>query len=219
MLIPILVTAAGVLSLVGALGAYLGLRGAREPVVAPTTKATLEPAAPKALPEPPAPEAAAAARYPLRSLLGVSTAVDIDGSKSHMLGLFPSIASKRHGDELRYVVPLDHPWFSEAELGWKNERAGKLTSVSFRPPDGVDKFENQPEIGDCLAKGLGKGEVRETDHLAGEKSYFWGRHFPKAWANLYSSYLWLTFQNPQGIAPITLGEVVRTLDGCTPKTP
>jgi hypothetical protein len=214
-----LVTAAGVLTLMAALGAYLGLRGAPEPVVVPAAKATLDPAAPKVLPAAPAPEKTASVRYPMRSLLGVSTAVDIDGSKNHMLGLFPSIDSKRHGDELRYVVPLDHPWFSEVELGWKNERAGKLTSVSIRPPAGIDKFENQREIGDCLSRGLGKPEERETDHLAGEKSYFWGRHFPKAWANLYSSYLWLTFQNPQGMAPITLGDVVRTLDGCMPKTP
>lgn len=185
-----------------------------EPAPKPTSRATVEPAAPPPALAP-AKEKSATLRYPLRSLLGVNTAVDIDGSRDHILGLFPAIESRRHGDELRYVVPLEHRWFREAELGWKNESAGKLTSVALNPPEGDDKFKNQKEIGDCLAKGLGKPEVRETDHLAGEQSYFWGKSFPKAWANLYSSYLWLTFQNPKGIAPVTFENVVRTLDGCT----
>jgi DNA-directed RNA polymerase subunit RPC12/RpoP len=155
-------------------------------------------------------------RYPLPALLAVSSAVDIDGSRAHMQGLFPTVGSSRVADQLRYVVPLSHPWFGAAELSWKNERAGKLVTIAFRPPDGDAKLENQKEIGACLAKGLGKPEVREIDHLAGDVSYFWGRHFPKAWANLYSSYLWLSFRDPKGIGPITFTQVVRTLDGCAP---
>jgi hypothetical protein len=209
------VTALGVVALLVAL---LGTRATTKPAATPPSGATLEAATPPVAPSAalPAPEKTAAVRYPLRSLLGVSTAVDIDGSRAHMLGLFPSIDSNRHGNELRYVVPLEHRWFSEAELGWKNERAGNLTSVTLRPPEGDERFKNQQQIGDCLAKGLGKPEVRETDHLAGERSYFWGKNFPRAWADLYTSYFWLTFQNPRGIAPVTLENVVRTLDGCTP---
>jgi hypothetical protein len=207
---------AGVVVVLGLAGlaSYLVVRGApastaEASVVAPAEAAPRPSAAPAS-----APEKTLSARYAMRSLLGVDTAVDIDRSGAHVLGLFPGIESRRHGDELRYVVPLEHRWFSAAELGWKNERAGKLTSVAFQPPAGDDKFRNQQEIGDCLARRLGKPEVRVTDHLAGEQSYFWGRHFPKAWANLYSSYLWLTFQDPRGIAPVTFADVVRALDGC-----
>jgi hypothetical protein len=220
-LVLILVALAAALGLAVALVASIGKRPTPESPAQPTSQAavpTTEPAAPSPTRSLPAPEKTDDVRYPMRSLLGVRTAVDIDGSSAHMLELFPTISSKRRADELQYSVPLSHPWFSRAELGWKNERAGKLTSVSFKPPAGDDKFKNQKEIGDCLAKGLGKPEVREIDHLAGEQSYFWGKHFPKAWANLYSGYLWLTFQSPEGIAPVTLTTVVRTLDGCTPQT-
>jgi len=180
-----------------------------------------ESAAQPALPSlPTAPPAGAPSRvgYPLRSLLGTSTLVDIDGSRTHLLGLFPTIESSRVADQLRYVVPLDHPWFSQAELSWKNEKAGKLVSVGFRPPVSKAKLENQKEIADCLARGLGKPEVRELDHLSGELSYFWGRHFPRAWADVYPAYLWLAFEDPKGVAPITFAQVVRTLDDCTPHT-
>jgi len=152
----------------------------------------------------------------MRALLGVSMAVDVDGSRAHLLGLFPSISSSQLADELRYVVPLNHRWFGAAELSWKNERAGKLVSVAFRPPVGDDKLKNPKEIADCLSKGLGKPQVRELDHLAGELSYFWGPHFPTAWADLYSGYLWLSFEDPKGVPPVTFAQVVRTLDSCAP---
>jgi hypothetical protein len=157
-------------------------------------------------------------RYLMGSLLGITPTVDIDESRAHLLGLFPTIHSSRISDELRYVVPLSHRWFSAAELGWKNERAGKLASVAFRPPVGELKLKNQKEIADCLSKSLGKPEVREIDHLAGDLSYFWGRNFPKAWASLYSGYLWLSFEDPKGVAPVTFQQVVRALDGCAPQT-
>ena len=191
---------------------------AKSPILQ-TASASRELAAPAVAPAPPAAPLGkpSQVRYPLRSLLGVSTVVDIDGSQGHMLGLFPAIESSRVADQLRYVVPLAHPWFSEAQLSWKNEKAGKLVSVGFRPPVGDDKLENQKEIADCLGRGLGKPEVRELDHLSGELSYFWGRHFPRAWADVYPGYLWLAFEDPKGIAPITFAQLVRTLDGCAPQ--
>lgn len=150
----------------------------------------------------------------MRALLGINTTVDIDGSRAHLLGLFPTISSERVAGDLSYTVPLSHPWFREAELRWKNERAGKLATIGFRPPLGDTKLKNQKEISECLTRGLGKPEVREIDHLAGELSYFWGRSFPKAWANLYTGYLWMSFEDPRGVAPVTFAQVVRILDGC-----
>lgn len=201
----------------GALLWYVALRPSTQP--APASAATMAAPALERSVRPPAPavtaaHAVAATQYPMRSLLGVSPTVDVDGSRAHLASLFPSVTSSQLGDELRFVVPLSHPWFSEAELHWKNEKMGKLVSVAFRPPQGKDKLENQKEISECLSKGLGKPEVRETDHLAGELSYFWGAHWPKAWLDLYSTYLWLAFEDPKGVAPITLAQVVHTLDGC-----
>ena len=180
----------------------------------PVRETAAQPRATTAERSPPASKSPGETRFPLRSLLGIDVTIDIDRSRDHLLGLFPSAGSERVADQLRFEVPLDSPWFDHTVLSWKNEKAGKLTTVSFNPPHGDSKFKNQQEIADCLTKGLGKPEVREIDHLAGELSYFWGKGFPKAWANLYSGYLWLSFENPKGIAPVTLPQVVRTLDGC-----
>jgi hypothetical protein len=96
-----------------------------------------------------------------------------------MHGLFPSVEPDARADGLRYVVPVRHPWFGEVELRWKNEKAGKLNVIGFHPPQS-GRIKNQKEIADCLTKGLGKPEVREVDHLAGDVSYFWGKGFPTA---------------------------------------
>ncbi|HXK18916.1 MAG TPA: hypothetical protein VNG33_13990 [Polyangiaceae bacterium] len=208
---------------VTALGSYMSGLVTPPPAARPATHAdapvpgaAANAPAPAPAPVPPAAGKPAVVGYPMRSLLGVSVAVDIDGSRAHMGGLFPGISTGQLAGELRYSVPLSHRWFSVAELSWKNEKAGKLDSVAFRPPLGDDKFKNQKEIADCLSKGLGSPKVRELDHLAGELSYFWGPHFPTAWADLYASYLWLSFDDPKGVPPVTLAQVVRSLDGCAP---
>lgn len=217
---PLVLLALGavlVLATAGAFVAYLGLSAPAARPAAPIAQAAAAPVKPATPSRAPAPQAAAKAveaRYPLRSLLVIDTKVDVDGSSAHLRGHFPDVASTRIAGELRFSVPLDHPWFGSAQLSWKNEKRGKLTTVGFKPPLGDEKLKNQKEIADCLSKGLGKPEVREIDHLAGELSYFWGKHFPKAWANLYSGYLWLSFEDPRGVAPITLPQVVRALDGC-----
>jgi hypothetical protein len=211
--LPVVLGLVAVATIGGAGAAYTSLR---EASVAPAAPARTAPPLPKpALAAKPKLAKPVEVRYPLRSLLGIDPLVDIDGSRAHLLGIFPTITSEARVD-LSYRLPLDHPWFSAVELHWKNEKDGKLVSVAFKPPLGDEKFKNQKEIADCLAKGLGKPLVREINHLAGEVSYFWGAHFPKAWANVYSGYLWLTFQNPKGVAPVTFLQVVRSLDACTP---
>ena len=223
-LVPLLI-AGGMLGVLGVVAATVGFVAWRA-TAGPATRVVAQPIPAKAVPPPTAAPARPRAaeptklvKYPMSALLGIDTSVDIDGSRAHFLKLFPTIASDRVAGDLRYTVPLEHAWFGEAELRWKNERAGKLTTVGFRPPLGDAKLKNQKEISECLTRGLGKPQVREIDHLAGELSYFWGRHFPKAWANLYTGYLWMSFQDPRGVAPVTLAQVVRTLDGCAPKSP
>lgn len=211
-----------VLGLGAAVVGFLVFRGAAEPAAtAKPGRAAPEPApatpavAAAAAPAPAAPKPAPVG-YPLRSLLNVNVAVDIDGSSAHMRGLFPDVEPSRVADQLRFAVPLQHPWFGEAEFSWKNEKAGKLVTVGFRPPLGKDKLTDPKRIADCLSKGLGKPEAREIDHLSGEMSYFFGKGFPKAWANVYSGYVWLAFEDPRGVPPVTLAQVVRTFDGCAP---
>jgi hypothetical protein len=202
------------LGVVGAVVGFIGLQSTSAPQ-SPPRATPVKAASPSPAKAPaPAAEPPKTVRYPMRALLGISTTVDIDGSRAHLLSLFPTIESDRVAGDLRYTVPLSHRWFGELELRWKNERAGKLATVGFRPPLGDTKLKNQKEISECLTRGLGKPEVREIDHLAGELSYFWGRSFPKAWANLYTGYLWMSFQDPRGVAPVTFAQVVRTLDGC-----
>jgi hypothetical protein len=205
--------------------AFLALPSAVPPPPVAKAAAVAGPATPVAKPnqlaEPQAqaPAKTAEVKYPLGSLLRINPTVDIDGSQAHLAALFSTVTSERLGGDLSYRIPLDHPWFREAVLNWKNEKDGKLATVGFRPPLGDDRLKNQAEIRDCLAKGLGKPEAREVDHLAREYSYFWGRGFPKAWANLYSTYLWLAFEDPKGVAPVTFPTVVRTLAGCAGAKP
>ncbi len=209
------------LTVTGSVAAFLASQSASPPPVAkPAAVAVAKPAQltePRAQPR--APTKTPEVRYPMAALLRIDPTVDIDGSKAHLAALFPGVAGERLAGDLGYTVPLDHPWFREAVLNWKNEKNGRLATVGFRPPLGDDKLKNQAEIRDCLAKALGKPVAREVDHLAGEYSYFWGSHFPKVWANLYSSYLWMAFEDPRGVAPVTLPTVVRTLAGCAGPKP
>src|SRR6188768_3039126 len=221
---PLLIVVIVVTFFLSAAGiAFFAWIGAPEPAATANAPAAAAAAAPRAAtPSPaatPAPPAAAKptpAGYPLRSLLGVNVAVDIDGSSQHMKSLFPDVESNRVADQLRFAVPVKHPWFGHVELSWKNERAGKLVTVGFKPPLASDKLANPKQIADCLSTGLGKPQVREVDHLSGEMSYFFGKGFPKAWANVYSGYVWLAFEDPRGVPPVTFAQVVRTLDGCKP---
>lgn len=222
LILVVLVTTFG---LAAAVVGFAAMRGAAEPAATAPARAVPAPPraapqrAPAAAPAAPAPQATSKPTptgYPLRSLLGVNVNVDIDGSIAHMRGLFPDVESKRIAGQLSFPVPVKHPWFGVVELSWKNEKAGKLATVGFRPLPGSDKLSNPKQIADCLAKGLGKPEAREVDHLSGEMSYFFGKGFPRAWANVYSGYVWMAFEDPRGVPPVTFPQVVRTLDGCAP---
>ncbi len=217
---PLLVAVAAVVALGGSVAGYLLTRSTPTPAVAPVAAVpTAKPVTPIE-PKPPRPTAKPVERsYPLRSLLELDVTVDIDGSRAHLLALFPTIGSEPGADKLVYRLPLQNPWFGAVEMSWNNEKAGRLTNVRFDPPRGDERFKNQKQIGDCLARGLGKPEVRELNHLTGELSFFWGARFPKAWADLYSGYLRLAFENPKGAPPMTFGQVVRSLDACAPGTP
>src|SRR5262249_2655856 len=116
--VPLMIAAVvGALGLVGAALAFFALRPSSGSAAEPARQSAAVPVAPSAPVLIPVPEKSSEVRYPLRALLGVSTAIDVDGSQAHMKKLFPSVSSNRHADELHFVVPLSHPWFGEAELG------------------------------------------------------------------------------------------------------
>jgi hypothetical protein len=153
--------------------------------------------------------------YPVSALANVSPALDIDTSRAGLLALFPGV-SWATGIGLTYTVPLDDPWFSVAELTFANEKGGKLSTVSLRPPVGDDAL-NQKELSVCLASGLGKPVEHEADHLAGTVTYAWDAHWPKASLDVNTSYVWLDLKQSAGVgvAPITLAGVAGALAGCS----
>jgi len=220
--VALLAGSAMVVALV-AVGAFVAAAQSSVSTPAPPPPRVPPPSVPAAAPTPravPTPHTEENVKlYSLESLLGVKAGVDIDGSHAIMHDLFPTVSAGTHGVDLSYEVPLSHPWFGEAQFIWKNEKAGHLINVGLRPPKGELRFKNQREIGECLVKGLGKAEVRETDHLKGEFSYFWGKQFPRVWANLYSGYLWLVFETPKPLPPITLERVIRTVKDCPATAP
>jgi len=152
--------------------------------------------------------------YPMDALASIDPTVDIDASRAHLLALFPGVSWQRAATGLEYTIPLGHPWFDHARLNWRNEKGSRLSSVHLYPAGHRQTFPNQPEIRDCLAKQLGSPEDRETDHLANEHAYFWGKHWPRVYLNLHSHLLSLELRTPSGVGPISLAGVSRTLAAC-----
>lgn len=152
--------------------------------------------------------------YPMAALASIDPTVEIDASRPHLLRLFPGISWRRSGVELEYNIPLDHSWFERATLTWRNEKGSRLSSVHFFPAGHRPAFPQQHEIRDCLAQKLGSPEDRETDHLANEHAYSWGKYSPRAYVNLSSHLLSLELRTPSGVGPFTLAGVTQTLAGC-----
>lgn len=174
---------------------------------------------------PPPTPVAQETRYPLRALLGVNVDLDVDASKPQMQRLFPSVEPKL-GIGLEYRVPLEHPWFGHAAFTWKNASAGKLLSFQLDHLQADELFKNQRAIADCLTKGLGKPEAVESNHLAGEWSYYW--RDPSRGTNVSLSVrdIWMDFEGlvvlrdrlADSPAPpaVSVKQVLATLDSCLP---
>jgi hypothetical protein len=155
--------------------------------------------------------------YPLRALTQVDPAVDVDQSESHIKALFPGVARRADASGLHYVVPLDNPWFREAGLIWKNEKGGTMVNARLDPPPFVERFANQLEIRDCLARRFGPAKDAEISHLANDHSYQWQKYWPRASVYAGSTYLWLEIENARRPLPVNLKAVVEALADCTAK--
>jgi len=154
--------------------------------------------------------------YPIQTLASIDPRVDVDGSRAHMLKLFPGASWSARATELTFTVPLTHPWFDEAQVAWTNAKRGRLSSASLDPPSRQNTFSNQIEIRDCLAKRLGRPEDRETDHLAGEHSYFWGKHWPRACVHVHKTSVWLRLRDSSGVGSTSVAGVMGALAACGP---
>lgn len=104
--------------------------------------------------------------YPLSSLEALDLDMDVDGSTAMMRKAFPGVSSDAE-EGLRFDVPIDHPWFSEATLVWPNLKGGLLTTVRVGGPPGMPSLPNQADIEACLEGAYGKGKTVDEDHLKG----------------------------------------------------
>ncbi len=110
---------------------------------------------------------------PLGLLAKVDPAIDIDRSHDALAKIFPGVTSKPFID-LDHTVAVDHPWYGEAELSWKNRAGSHLATVLLRPPGGTGKLGNQREVEACIERSLGKPTRRsEADHLHGTWDTTW----------------------------------------------
>jgi hypothetical protein len=112
--------------------------------------------------------------YTLASLATIDTTVDVDHSTAMMQAAFPGVATEQMIG-LQHSIAIDHPWYGEAELRWKNEKAGAFEEVLIRPPpDHNDGFPNQGDIEACVQSLVGGvGKRNESDHLKGTHDTDW----------------------------------------------
>jgi hypothetical protein len=112
--------------------------------------------------------------YPLGDLAKLNVDADIDGSDAAIKKVFPGGVRSLFID-LDYKVPIEHPWYGDMEIGWKNKKGAKLADVSIRPPVGSNgKWPNQKAIDGCVEAAFGKpSRVSEGDHLGGSRDTTW----------------------------------------------
>ena len=154
--------------------------------------------------------------YLLGALAQIDPTVDIDQSRAHLTRLFPGVSGGVAASGLTYQLPLDHPWFKDAELIWKNEKGGKLANARFNPPPFVEQFANQIEIRDCLTRRFGPAKDAEIDHLANKHSYQFQKYWPHASVYVGSTYIWLEFEDASRAYPVNFKAVVEALTACKP---
>ena len=127
--------------------------------------------------------------YSLGEVAKVDPDVPITQATAHCERLLPGAVAGSVSD-LTIDVFVDHPWFGEVRLAWKNEENGKLETFSVGHPAGVDRLDHQAAVADCLEPVLGKAQVKVTNQLTQERTYQWLAGFPKEHGSVYKTYLW-----------------------------
>jgi hypothetical protein len=108
--------------------------------------------------------------YTFASLAKFDPTDNVDEAQRSVPSRFPGAYKERNGSS--WTIPIDHPWFVEAELTWDNSKGGKLERAWMTPVPG-DKFTHQKTIRNCISKEFGKSEHHEQDHLAKTYWYSW----------------------------------------------
>lgn len=155
--------------------------------------------------------------YPVRSITKLDPAVDIDTSDAAIHLVFPG-ATRRLLIDLDYTVAIDHPWYGEAELSFKNKKGSKLAEISLRPPPGSDnKFADQKAVDDCVLAAFGKPQKSfDGPHLGGSRDTIWN---PAGGGEIrvYEHMLTITLRDSPFSSPMsrpTFEKVIDTLDRC-----
>jgi len=91
-----------------------------------------------------------------------------------------------------------------------------MVSARLDPPPFQQRFPNQLEIRDCLARRFGPARDAEINHLANDHSYQWQKYWPHAAAYVGSTYLWMEFEDPRSVYPVSFKSIVEALADCTP---
>lgn len=112
--------------------------------------------------------------YPIRDLAKLDLAIDIDASDAAVHAVFPGAVRKLLID-LEYKVALDHPWYGEAEVSWKNKKGAKLAEIMLRPPPGTNnKLVDQSAVDACVTATFGKpSRSFDGPHLGGSRDTIW----------------------------------------------
>lgn len=113
--------------------------------------------------------------YRLSDLAKLDLATDIDASDAAVRKLFPGAVRQVHID-LEYKVALDHPWYGEAEVQWKNKKGAKVAEVMLRPPPGAPNYKltDQAAVDACVTASFGKPKKSfDGPHLGGSRDTIW----------------------------------------------
>lgn len=155
--------------------------------------------------------------YSLGDLAKLDIDADIDKADAAIKKVFPGGVRNLFID-LDYKVSLEHPWYGDMEIGWKNKKGAKVADVSIRPPVGTNgKWPNMSGIEACVEREFGKPQrVNEGSHLAGDRDVTWN---PPAGGEVrvYSHMLVITLRDSPFSKPMPKDvwlRVVGALDKC-----
>ena len=105
-------------------------------------------------------------RYPFSSLAAVDTDSDVDRSQAEVAKLFPGATRDIH-IYVEYAIPVAHPWFKKARLGWENKAGGSLYEASLWAETDGASFGHQADVEACLGAAFGAPYREEMDHARG----------------------------------------------------
>lgn len=150
--------------------------------------------------------------HPVAALGKLDPSANIDESEAAVKSLFPG-AVRRLFIDLDYKVALDHPWYGEAQLAWKNKKGARLAEISLDPPPGANnKFADQKAVDDCVTAAFGKPKREsEGQHVGGSRDTTWN---PAGGGSIrvYEHMLVITLRDSPFSSPMSEATFHKTID-------